>query len=546
MSKQTPNEAEELARFLRENLNKIPPDEIIKHTEKLEFLLNQNNFKHTDLLYFRAVLHNCRAIACLQCNNLNDARLNISALIELGEQAENDARITQIVLNSQGYYYAVMGDHKQSFECFFKLLNFCREHLANSDNHIVALVNVAEAYRDTNQFREALEFLTEGYEIASKNPDKGFYRRHVGLMISNILSNLGENERAVKFVTDEINEAKDEFEVVKMIFLRANVLSRLGKFEESVRDYDKSLEIFKKMGWDQAYYRTLNDKAECFIGMKLFDEALVLALQSLEVRKKQEVPIDIAWSLAGTGLALHKTGKSHEGFSMLAEAKVIASEQQAGHLLELILNSQANITFEIGKFEESASFYKEILQRRNDREKEQLGYQIAFANVKYEVERALTAKRTAEKDREITKKELKLLSQKIIRTNEILRGFIQSLEAIEIVGVGKEQIKKTIRAVDETLTNEQHWEIFQTQFNIVYGEFIKFLSQKHPNLTLHEMKICAFLQSGMTNKEIALLLNNSNRTIENHRNSIRKKIGLNRDNNLIELLNSISILAQNT
>lgn len=64
----------------------------------------------------------------------------------------------------------------------------------------------------------------------------------------------------------------------------------------------------------------------------------------------------------------------------------------------------------------------------------------------------------------------------------------------------------------------------------------KLLLKKYPNLSLTELKICALLVLNISSKEIGELTSRSVRTIEFTRLSIRKKMNLPTDENLVKHL----------
>lgn len=75
--------------------------------------------------------------------------------------------------------------------------------------------------------------------------------------------------------------------------------------------------------------------------------------------------------------------------------------------------------------------------------------------------------------------------------------------------------------------------IIERNINEIISPFLRTLSSKYPNLTPMEIKIINFIKEGRTTKEMAGLLNVSARTVEVHRDNIRKKLSLkNRKANL--------------
>ena len=70
--------------------------------------------------------------------------------------------------------------------------------------------------------------------------------------------------------------------------------------------------------------------------------------------------------------------------------------------------------------------------------------------------------------------------------------------------------------------------ILERNINEIISPFLRTLSSKYPDLTPTEIKVINFIKEGRTTKEMARLLNASARTVEAHRNHIRKKLRLNK------------------
>lgn len=72
----------------------------------------------------------------------------------------------------------------------------------------------------------------------------------------------------------------------------------------------------------------------------------------------------------------------------------------------------------------------------------------------------------------------------------------------------------------------QYLDIIRSNLNQITGSFSQNLFKRIPSLTPREIQVVDFIRNGMTNKDMADLLNLSPRTIETYRDNIRVKLGL--------------------
>ena len=83
-------------------------------------------------------------------------------------------------------------------------------------------------------------------------------------------------------------------------------------------------------------------------------------------------------------------------------------------------------------------------------------------------------------------------------------------------------------------------DVLQSNLNSIISSFSRTLSHQYMNLTPTEIQIADLVRQGKSTKEMAQLFNLSTRTIEFHRQSIRKKLGIkNEKANLRVLLSSL-------
>lgn len=80
---------------------------------------------------------------------------------------------------------------------------------------------------------------------------------------------------------------------------------------------------------------------------------------------------------------------------------------------------------------------------------------------------------------------------------------------------------------------------FKQFFERVHPDFYKALSEKWPDLTPRDTRLCAFLYLGLSTKEIASLTFREIRSVESARNRLRKKLGLELSDDLGAYLHSL-------
>lgn len=103
----------------------------------------------------------------------------------------------------------------------------------------------------------------------------------------------------------------------------------------------------------------------------------------------------------------------------------------------------------------------------------------------------------------------------------------------------KSRIGMIIRKIDKETSNDESWTIFETNFEQVHEDFLKRIREKHPTITPKELKFSAYLRMNISSKKIATLMNITTRGVEISRYRLRKKIELDRSQNLTDYIFSI-------
>ncbi|MBL7814330.1 MAG: hypothetical protein JNL70_04915 [Saprospiraceae bacterium] len=127
----------------------------------------------------------------------------------------------------------------------------------------------------------------------------------------------------------------------------------------------------------------------------------------------------------------------------------------------------------------------------------------------------------------------------IIRKNEILIEIKEELEGIKSehgLRFPEKHYQKLKQMIENNLSSEENWRVFEENFNGVHEDFLKRLKQEFTDLTPGDLKLAAYLRMNLTSKEISPLLYISVRGVENKRYRLRKKLDLKDSDNLTEFI----------
>jgi DNA-binding CsgD family transcriptional regulator len=144
----------------------------------------------------------------------------------------------------------------------------------------------------------------------------------------------------------------------------------------------------------------------------------------------------------------------------------------------------------------------------------------------------------------------KLEAELLHKSNELASSTMSIIRKNDMLNQLKEEIKqqklklgtqypnkyydKIIQLIDNNISSDDDWQIFQQNFDMIHQDFFRNIRKKYPDLTLYDLKLCAYLRLNLSTKEIASLLNISVRGVEAARYRLRKKLHLSVDENLNE------------
>ncbi len=151
-----------------------------------------------------------------------------------------------------------------------------------------------------------------------------------------------------------------------------------------------------------------------------------------------------------------------------------------------------------------------------------------------------TEKEKINQDLQFKTKELTSQALMMLQKNKLLDEILQNVS--EIKTEDKETKQKLIqlkRKLRYTMNSEKDWELFRKYFEQINKNFFTRLTQINDKITASELKLAALIKLRFNIKESASLLNISAGSIKTSRYNLRKKLNLERNDNLYDFLNKI-------
>lgn len=127
-----------------------------------------------------------------------------------------------------------------------------------------------------------------------------------------------------------------------------------------------------------------------------------------------------------------------------------------------------------------------------------------------------------------------------LKRSEFIQDLRKELHRLVEISDGdvRMAVKRLVQTIDSLEHKESSWNDFMMYFDHIHGGFLTALSARHPDLTETELRISAFLRLPMTSKDVASIMGCSTRSVEKHRERLRKKFGLTPAQRIHEYLNT--------
>ena len=406
--------------------------------------------------------------------------------LAIHEKIEDKQRIAYSY-NSIGLIHARKKDCQLALFFFKKSLELKKE-FNNKDRIAETMKNMAICYRKIGELKSSLEFLESSLTIANEIKDN-----HNKVEILNELAILNlqlENfDNSYKFLNESrliIEQLKDNKEwIAENESIKAEYFSTIGDYKNALISYKKSDDVKAKI--------FSSNKSEKLAEMRILFEA---------ERRESEI-------------------------KFLEQQRNIETQKKQYILIGSILLTIIGLLI--------------ILSLWNNIKKKKAIYEQSNKLTQEKIKTQALLRENLEHKLDFRMKELTNLALFISQRTNIYKDLAKSLRALKFNN--NDELKKNICALIKEYTFKfdfnEDIQKFHTNIETLQSDFLFKIKEKYPNLTDKEIQLAVQVKVKLSSKEIANLNNISLNSVEIGRHRLRKKLELNKKENLVEFLQNI-------
>jgi DNA-binding CsgD family transcriptional regulator len=135
---------------------------------------------------------------------------------------------------------------------------------------------------------------------------------------------------------------------------------------------------------------------------------------------------------------------------------------------------------------------------------------------------------------------LATLAMAMVQKNSILQELKEKInENSKSKASFEAKIKDILSNINNSMDMEEEWKTFKQHFEDVHPDFFVRLNKLCPDLTPHEIRFCTYIKMNISAKDIAQMMNVTNRAIQMNRHRIKKKFGLDEEVDFISFVRNI-------
>ncbi|PCE63805.1 tetratricopeptide repeat protein [Sediminicola luteus] len=532
----------------------------------------------------------------------NDSALYYYTIAKTNFEKNNKTRAIIFVNYTLADIYKMQGDYKKALSIFENSIDQIEKHISDEPYKSQFLASsylaIGSCYFAKGDLRIALsetlralklyETINDALRSADTFKQLGDIESRL-LHYKNALTYYQEAQKIYHNKNDNIYEANALHAIGQMH-------THLNQPEEAETYLLKSIALAKKYEVKATQAKTLNELGLLYISKKEHQKAIQVLTESEQIASAEGIVLQQITTGKSMALLAENQGNYNKALRMLNKSISLCSIhetqsllgdlfEQKAHVLEKQGNYKASIAnyknaqavhdsissvektrqieelktiYETEKKEAEIALQKEEINTLNEKAKVDrltkslyAGGMFTFVSVsgllffgfrqRIKKNRIAREKKEALLQKEIDHKKKELASQTLHLVQK--NTFIQELkENLENLKNSPEKFKMEFRRIVMLLKKEnasdRDWEVFKSYFSEVHNDFDQKIKTLCPDITEKEIRLSAFLRMNLSTKEIAATLNVLPDSILKSKYRLKKKLGLDKDQDLGQFLNA--------
>lgn len=523
-------------------------------------------------------------LTTLLASDWHEAEREALAILEEWHQKENDRGIAvaQMIL---ARIRRIRGQMQEAIELATEAL-YAAEMTGDRKLQCQILAMLADIHRIHGEYSAAIRIANDIIEILD-GEEPALHSKALYLL-AQVYIRLSDFKTALKYAQDGLKMAQVSSEsnsVVINMHTVAEIHGYLEDFSRAIPTMLEALRLSHEIGHQSSVINCLGSLCNLHLQQHEWSKALVYALEvtqvaldhgsheavtrshlSLAIVYQELDQLDLAATHVEHAFALsqssndrycyrialsiasnlwHKKGKIVEAMRSAKEAlslfdgnEDITNKTQVLEFLVQLCENSIN-------FEEALQYQKQLaeaklfqLQQQNHRELVLMQVQLDSALMQQERDSYKIQAIQVVDAFERQSKDLSALASQLEQRKRLLLKLREELGILEQNTLSSE-VQAMRRRIDTEIRAEATIEKVEEMYEKVQVEFASRLTSAHPELSKAEVRVCLLLKSELRTPDISRLLHTSERTVENHRLHIRKKLKLNSSVSLHDYLTNL-------
>jgi len=464
--------------------------------------------------------------------------------------------------------------------------------------YIDSLIQKGNAYTEKDDYNKAINLYLKCLRFSdSISSNYGLYLSNINL--GNIYTNWGENKSASKHFIKALQSAiknNDTIQIAGALNSIGNSYSNMAIYDSALIYYERAFLKYKSTTDLSNTAGTLNNIGTIYIkahndiskGNEYFLEAYEISKKTKNIKLMALLTINIASNYK-------KMEDYYRALHYIDISAFFADSLKSKVFIMRVENSYAEVYEKLDQYKKAYEHYLKYHKLQQEVFGEEKHRQFAEMKTKYETEKKeqqiIALNKSSELDQERIRKQrilifssisvlllivfvlllfyrqsklksellskdkqrLKLEKQNLMdkvshKEREMVTTTMHLVQKNELLQKLKQQLDKiTFDKFDSNLDNlskdidlninvEKDWSAFRVHFEEVNPDFFNLLTKKFPKLTQNDLKICAYIKIGLSNKEIAQLLNILPDSVKSTKKRLKKKLSLTVKDSLIDFI----------